>query len=134
MATRMSLVTGSKDSPLMTMTLGQLCQLQAKRHPNKAAVIVAWTGARLSYADIDEYSIRLAKGLVKLGARRGSRIAIFSGDDEKFIILFFAAARIAACLVIFNKTWTAEECERAVRHIGACFSMSIDQSRRVPGF
>lgn len=115
----LSLVKGLAKSALHEFTLGDLCQIQAKRHPNRVAVVVGWSRARLTFRDMDERSAELAKGLLKLGVRRGGRIAIFSGDDERFIELFFAAARIGACLVIFNKTYTLAECERAVKHTGA---------------
>lgn len=103
---------------MIDTTLGALCEIQAGRYPDKEAVVVAWSGTRLTFRDVNESSKQVARGLVKLGARRGSRIAVFSGDDERFILLFFAAIRIGACLVIFNKTYTMEECVRAVKHTG----------------
>ena len=118
-AANLSLVRGVSTPALLDITLGELCELQAKRNPDRVAVVVAWSNARLTFRDMNERSKELAKGLLKVGVRRGDRVAIFSGDDERFIVLFFAAARIGACLVIFNKTYTLAECARAVKHTGA---------------
>lgn len=117
-ASKLSLVRGATKPALLNITLGDLCNLQARQHPDRLAVTVAWSGARLTFREMNETSKRLARGLISLGVRRGDRVAIFSGDDERFIILFFAAVRIGACLVIFNKTYTIAECERAVKHTG----------------
>lgn len=117
-STQLSLVRGADHLPLVELTLGQLCDEQADKFGNRDAVAVAWSNARLTFADVCRRSKELAKGLLKLGVRRGDGVAVFSGDDERYIELFFAVARIGAILVIFNKTYTIEECARAIKHAG----------------
>ena len=109
---------GSTTPRLLHLTLGQLVDSQAEKFGSKAAVVVSWTGAHLSFVDLKRRTQALAKGLLHLGIRKGDRVAILSGDDERFIELFFACGRIGALLVILNKTYKAIECERAIRHTG----------------
>ena len=116
--TPLSLVKGPTTPHLLRLTLGQLVDQQAEKFGSKDAVVVPWTGARLSFVDVKHRTRTLAKGLLHLGIRKGDRIAILSGDDERFVELFFACGRIGAIFVILNKTYTAIECERAIRHTG----------------
>lgn len=113
-----SLVQGLNKPELFSLTLGQLADKQAELHGSKDAVIVGWSNARLSYQELNERSKRVARGLLAMGVAKGDRIAILSGDDERFVELFFAAGRIGAVLVIVNKTYTIPECERALKHTG----------------
>jgi len=116
---QLSIVRGSSKPALFHLTLGQLVDQQAEKYGNKDAILTSWTNARLSFRDVSRRSKELARGLMALGVRKGDRIAVFSGDDERFIDLFFAAGRIGAVLVILNKTYTLAECLRALEHTGS---------------
>ncbi|PWY91868.1 acetyl-CoA synthetase-like protein [Aspergillus sclerotioniger CBS 115572] len=111
-----SIIQGPKEPELWSLTLGQLVHIQADRYSSKDAIIVPWTKARLSYLDLSRRSEMVAQGLLAMGVHKGSHVAIFSSDDERFIELFFAVGRIGAILVILNKTYTVAECERALQH------------------
>lgn len=115
---KLSFVQGSSNPPLSYETLGQFIDTQAATYGDKDAIIIGWSKARLSYVDLAERTKRLARALVSLGVKSGDRVGILSGDDERFVELFFAAARVGACLVIINKTYTLPECERALSHTG----------------
>ncbi|CAI6090587.1 unnamed protein product, partial [Clonostachys chloroleuca] len=89
---------------------------QADKYGDKYCIIIGWNNTRLSYRELSESSKVIARGLLALGVQSGDRIAILSGDDERFVQIFFAAARIGACLVIINKTYTVPEYLRALKH------------------
>ncbi|KAH8799738.1 hypothetical protein F5884DRAFT_868832 [Xylogone sp. PMI_703] len=113
----LSIVNGSTWPRLRQLTLGQLTdQLSAKYGP-KTALIVDWSHACLSFRDLSERSRELAKGLLAMGISKGDRVAVFSGDDERYVELLLAVGRIGAILVILNKSYTAQECEAALRSI-----------------
>lgn len=114
----LSLVEGPSGPPLLQLTLGQLIDQQAEKHGAADAIIIGWSNTRLSYRDLAERTKRLARSLLALGVRPGDRVGILSGDDERFIELFFAASRVGACLVMINKTYTVPECERALKTAG----------------
>ncbi|PGH09908.1 hypothetical protein AJ80_07618 [Polytolypa hystricis UAMH7299] len=113
---KLSIVQGATRPELSRLTLGQLIDKQAERYGSKDAIIIGWSETRLSYRDLAERTKQLARALMALGIRKGDRVAILSGDDVRFVELFFAAARVGACLVIINKTYTVPECERALKH------------------
>lgn len=114
----LSVVEGPTHPPLTKITFGQLVDKQAEKYGSKDAIVVPWTGARLSYANLRERTQAVARGLLALGVKRKDHVAILCGDDERFIELFFACGKIGAVLVILNKTYTAFECERAIQHTG----------------
>ncbi|GIK05040.1 acyl-CoA synthetase member 2 mitochondrial [Aspergillus viridinutans] len=117
-STTLSIVQGSAEHALWELTLGQLVDQQAEGFGCKDAIIVPWSSARLSFRHLSQRSQDLAKGLLAKGVVKGDRVAIFSSDDERFIELFFAVGRIGAILVVLNKTYTVQECDRALRYSG----------------
>lgn len=116
-----SIIKGRTSPPLQALTLSGLLDRQTLLHAARPAIIVPWTGARLTYLDMQQRTLALARGLLALGLRRGERVGILCGDDERFVELLFACARIGVVLVILNKTYTAGECVRALRHTGTEF-------------
>jgi long-chain acyl-CoA synthetase len=114
----LSLVHGPSEPALFDLTIGQLADQQAAKYEDKDCIVIGWNNTRLSYRELSESSKVIARGLLALGVQSGDRIAILSGDDERFVQVFFAAARIGACLVIINKTYTVPECLRALKHTG----------------
>ncbi|KAF7181263.1 hypothetical protein CNMCM7691_000481 [Aspergillus felis] len=115
-STALSIVQGSTEHALWELTLGQLADQQAEKFGSKDAIIVPWSSARLSFRHLSQRSQDLAKGLLAKGVTKGDRVGIFSSDDERFIELFFAVGRIGAILVVLNKTYTVQECDRALRY------------------
>jgi long-chain acyl-CoA synthetase len=114
----LSLVRGVSRPSLTRLNFAQLLKKQAKAHGDKLAILVSWTGARLTFADLDRRTKVLARGLLALGVRAGDRIAILSGDDERYVELFFATGRIGAILVALNKIYTPQEVMRALKYTG----------------
>jgi acyl-CoA synthetase (AMP-forming)/AMP-acid ligase II len=114
----LSIVHGPTVPELSQLTLGQLVDQQAERYGNKDCLVFPWSQARLSFSELCQRSKKLANGLLAMNICKGDRVAIFSSDDERFIELFFAVGRIGAIIVILNKTYTAVECERAIKYTG----------------
>ena len=70
---------------------------------NRGDTIAIRHGARtLTYAALDERSNRLARGLLDLGARDGSRIAYLDRTAPELVELLFAASKIGAVAVPLN--------------------------------
>ncbi|KAB8204615.1 acetyl-CoA synthetase-like protein [Aspergillus parasiticus] len=128
----LSIVQGPREPPLCHLTLGQLIDQQSERFGSKDAIIVPWSGARLSFQVLRQHTQDLAKGLLAMGIGRGDRVAIFSGDDERFADLVIAVARIGAVLVVLNKTFTFLECDM-VNFGSTSFLIQHIQTHPVPG-
>ncbi|MEP9392501.1 AMP-binding protein [Gordonia sp. VNQ95] len=81
----------------------------AARTPDKPAVIRASTGEQLTYAELDEYSTRLANHLETLGLKPGDCIAMISENDLHMFVAYWAALRSGLYITAINHHLTAEE-------------------------
>src|SRR3979409_2784472 len=64
---------------------------------------------RRSYAEADRRSARLARGLIALGAGKGTHVGLLYPNGEAFIVGMLAAARIGAVVIPFSTFATAHE-------------------------
>jgi acyl-CoA synthetase (AMP-forming)/AMP-acid ligase II len=64
---------------------------------------------RISYADAEHRSARLARGLIAIGAGKGSHVGLWYPNGTDFLIGMLAAARIGAVVVPFSTFLTAAE-------------------------
>lgn len=64
---------------------------------------------RMSYADADRRSARLARGLVALGAGKGAHVGLLYPNGPEFVVGMLAAARIGAVVIPFSTFVTARE-------------------------
>lgn len=64
---------------------------------------------RLSYAEADIRSADLARGLVALGAGKGTHVGLLYPNGAAFVVGMLAAARISAVVVPFSTFQTAAE-------------------------
>ena len=72
-------------------------------------------GERLSYAEADRRSARLACGLIALGAGKGTHVGVLYPNGAEWIIAMLAAARIGATVIPFSTFSTAPEIAPAAR-------------------
>lgn len=64
---------------------------------------------RVDYAEAARRSARLARGLIALGAGKGSHIGLLYPNGSQFVVGVLAAARIGAVTIPFSTFVTAEE-------------------------
>jgi fatty-acyl-CoA synthase len=89
----------------------------AARTPHKTALVYA--SARYSYRELDEAISRAASALCERGLRPGERVAILSHNNDAFVILYFALARLGAISVPVNFMLTAPEVAYILDHCAA---------------
>jgi acyl-CoA synthetase (AMP-forming)/AMP-acid ligase II len=88
-------------------TVADILRLRADsrgRHP-----LLVCDDDRLSYADAERRSARLARGLVALGAGKGTHVGVLYPNGADFVVAMLAAARIGAVVVPFTTFATAPE-------------------------
>ncbi len=123
-SSNLSLVHGALEPALIDSTLGELLDEQCQIRGDKECLVVPWTGARWTYADLQERSKKSAKAMLALGVRGGDRVGILAGNCEEYVAVFFAAGYIGCVLVVLNSTYTADEAQYALNHSGKSLELN----------
>lgn len=71
---------------------------------------------RLSYRDAADRSAELARGLVALGAGKGTGVGVLHPNGAAFVVAMLAAARIGAVVVPFSTFATGPELQQQLVH------------------
>jgi fatty-acyl-CoA synthase len=87
----------------------------AATHPDRTAVVLAGSGERLSYGDLDERSIRLANALTDAGLGRGDTIALLTGNSVRAYEVYWAGVRSGRYVAAVNSHLSAGEVAYIVR-------------------
>jgi len=88
-------------------------------HPDKAALIVAETGERISYAELDCRSNRAAQLFRAQGLGVGDTIALFLENVPEFYDIVWGAQRAGLFYVCISSKLTAPEVDYIIRDSGA---------------
>jgi fatty-acyl-CoA synthase len=91
------------------VTQGELIERLVQERPRREALIFPGSNVRMTFADLGERSMALARGLVKEGIRPGDRVAVWSDNRPDWVALQFALARIGAVLVTVNTGLVRDE-------------------------
>jgi acyl-CoA synthetase (AMP-forming)/AMP-acid ligase II len=73
---------------------------------------------RLTFAELDEISDRLARGLVASGIGKGDRVGIAMRNCPAWILSYMAALKAGAVATLFNGWWQPDELELALQLTG----------------
>ncbi|GAA4473877.1 acyl-CoA synthetase [Rhodococcus olei] len=87
--------------------------------PDKPAIIRPATGEQLTYRELDERSIRLAKYLRDAGLRPGAHVALIAGNDLRVLEVYWAAVRSGLYITAVNWHLTPAEAAYVVDDCGA---------------
>lgn len=91
----------------MGMTVASHVAHNASRFPDKTALIQE--GRKLTYAELDTRSNRIANALIARGIKPGERIAVLMGSCIEWVVLYVAIGKAACTAVPFNYRLTAAE-------------------------
>ncbi|MFI5715682.1 acyl-CoA synthetase [Nocardia sp. NPDC051750] len=89
------------------------------RFPDKPAVILAETGEALTYRELEDNSVRLARHLHEAGLRTGDHVALLSGNDPKVYEVYWAALRSGLYITAVNRHLSPSEISYIVNDCGA---------------
>lgn len=95
----------------------------------RTAVIVAASGARLSYRELDALADRWAAWLRRLGVSPGDRVAILAHNRLEFLPLYYACVRLGAVLVPLNWRLSAPELGRVLQDAEPVVIFGEDRTR-----
>ena len=91
----------------------------ARQTPDRAAVVMAGSGATLSYAELDAASNRVAHLLRAAGLRRGDRLVIWLDNGIDYFPICWGAQRAGLVFVAMSTRLTAGEAAYIVADSGA---------------
>jgi acyl-CoA synthetase (AMP-forming)/AMP-acid ligase II len=83
--------------------------LRAQSHARGQHPLLVCDAERLSYAEADRRSAELARGLIALGAGKGTHVGVLFPNGAAWVVAMLAAARIGAVVVPFSTFATAPE-------------------------
>ena len=91
----------------------------AQSAPDKPALVMAGSGRRLTYAELDDRSLRLANWLRAAGLRRGDVVAMVCDNRPESYEVYWAALRSGLYVTAVNHNLSADEASYVVRDCGA---------------
>jgi long-chain acyl-CoA synthetase len=89
------------------MNLRLLLETAAKRYGNKTAV--AMDEHRLSYAQLDEASNKIANALLGMGVKKGERVAMLLNNSPEFAAIYFGVVKIGGVAVPLDTKYKLAE-------------------------
>ena len=122
-----SYVSGTSDSPLLGLTIGEMLDITATRYPANEALVVRHQNIRWTYAELRDEIDRCARAMVALGLQKGDRIGIWAPNCAEWTLVQFASARIGAILVNINPSYRLHELEYALNQSGCKVLVIADQ-------
>ena len=93
--------------PSESPTVGEILREQA--HSRGDHPLLVCDADRISYAEANRRSAQLARGLIALGAGKGSHIGLLYPNGVAFVVGMLAAARVGAVVVPFSTFATTRE-------------------------
>jgi fatty-acyl-CoA synthase len=115
---RWSYTSGTSDTPLLGLTIGDLFDQTVEKYPDNPALISRQQNIRLTYRDLQDQVNRCAKGLIQLGFQKGQRVGIWAPNRAEWCITQFATSKIGVILVNINPAYRLHELEYALKQSG----------------
>ncbi|BBX32225.1 acyl-CoA synthetase [Mycolicibacterium mageritense DSM 44476 = CIP 104973] len=97
--------------------LGMIPALNARRHPNRTAVID--DDGEMTFGELDAAAHATANGLLALGVRGGDGVAILARNHRWFLVSVYGAARAGARIILLNSEFSGPQIKEVAEREGA---------------
>ncbi len=97
-------------------TISSIIDRMCIKYEDNEAIVYRDKNIRYSYRDFKKMYDGIAKGLLKLGIKKGNHLSIWSLNNPEWIALQIAAAKIGAVLVCINTDSSKRELEYVLKH------------------
>jgi acyl-CoA synthetase (AMP-forming)/AMP-acid ligase II len=104
-----SIVYGPATPIPLTMNFGELLDYHVEVRGDHTAIISHPQSKKISWRQLSDRSIKLARALAEDGVGKGSLVAISLGSRTEYFETFFACARLGAALVMLNYAYAESE-------------------------
>ena len=89
------------------MNLNQMMREKARQYGEKTAVVC--DERRLSYAELDEASNKVANALLEMGVEKGDRVSILVPNSMEFVVIFLGITKIGGISVPLDVKYKFDE-------------------------
>ena len=110
--------------PSYVPTSGNLVRSAAARSGNRVLAVLG--DHRLTYAEAEEGSAAIAKGLLARGAGKGTRIGLLAGNSPEWILGWLGITRIGGVAVLLNTYSKSRELCWLLRHSDVQMLLTVD--------
>jgi long-chain acyl-CoA synthetase len=94
-------------------------RIHAQTHPDRPAVVMTGSGQTVTYAQLEDRSLRLANWFRQAGLRRGDVVALLSDNDVRVFDVYWATQRAGLYLTSLNYRLRCDEVEYILQNSGA---------------
>ena len=112
---------------LLPYTVGELLEVQAKKYPEHEAVVYADRDLRMNYKEFNMLCRKAARGLMKLGVKKGEHIAAWSSNTPEWVVSQFATGKMGAVLVTVNTNYRTTELEYLLKQSDSTTIILMEQ-------
>ena len=121
---RLSYAYGASGQPLLGTTIGEKFDQACAQYAERDAVVSVQQNIRLSYKELQQHVNAFACSLLKLGLKKGDRLAIWSPNCVEWTITQFAAFKAGIILVNLNPAYKSSELEYVLNKV-SCVGLVI---------
>ncbi|WDZ49882.1 AMP-binding protein [Acinetobacter vivianii] len=121
---RLSYASGTSSQPLLGMTIGEKFDQACVQYAEQEAIVSAHQNRRLTYKTLQDEVNAFACSLLKLGLKKGDRLAIWSPNCVEWTVTQFAASKTGIILVNLNTAYKSHELEYVLNKV-ACKGLVI---------
>ncbi|MCL0104956.1 AMP-binding protein [Dehalococcoidia bacterium] len=114
---------------MFNITFGDLLDQTAAKYPDKDALVNVQRGQRFTYQELKEACNRAAKSFLKLGVKKGDKVAIWATNVNEWVIVLFGAAKIGAVVVTVNTNYRSHELEYLLKQSDSTTLFLIEEYR-----
>ena len=103
----------------MKTNIGLFLSKRSTLSPTREAYVDSQSGLRLTFAELNSRSNRVANALAASGVQQGDRVALLMMNSAEFIETYFAIAKLGGVVVPLNWRLVADELEFILKDSGA---------------
>ncbi|MEO1169737.1 MAG: long-chain fatty acid--CoA ligase [Pseudomonadota bacterium] len=121
---------GTWDKSYAPLTVPQMFADSAAKHPD--AYLADFMGRKYSYADVRLGVNRVARGLQKLGVKKGDRVGLFLPNVPHYLAAYYGAMKMGATVVNFSPLYTVDELTHQVEDSGTKLLFTLSAKALLP--
>jgi len=114
---RLSYASGTSSQPLLGMTIGEKFDQACQQYADQVAIVSSHQNRRLTYRELQQEVEAFACSLLRLGLKKGDRLAIWSPNCIEWTVTQFAAFKVGIVLVNLNPAYKSHELEYVLNKV-----------------